>query len=185
MKKAAILRLKGETTVFIDWANVYNWKSSLKWEIDLKRLFKYLKSYKQIKETIFYFGTDVHPASTEQIKEARKIGFRVVTKPVKYLPVKDKGITVWKRKCDFDLEIGLDCFERLDKYKSFTFFSGDGDLATLYRRLIQKKKQTIVIFAQGHLGKEIRQLKRGVYLCVVKKFRSFIQKISPNRRLRA
>jgi uncharacterized LabA/DUF88 family protein len=179
MKKPTLFKLKGKTSVCIDWANVYNWKSSLKWEIDAKKLFKYLKSYRQIKEIIFYFGTDVHPASKQQIKEARQIGFRVVTKPVKYLPVKDRGITVWKRKCDFDLEIGLDCFERLDKYFSFIFFSGDGDLATLYGRLIKRKKQTIVVFAQGHLGKEIRQLKKGVYLCVVKKIKSFIQKNIP------
>lgn len=177
------LKLKGKTAVFVDWANVYYWKDSLKWKIDLEKLFKYLKSYKEIKEINFYFGTDVHPASREQIKQAQKIGFRVITKPVKYLPkTTESGEIVWIRKCDFDLEIGLDCFERLSKFDGFIFFSGDGDFATLYRRLIRKKKQVIVIFAQGHLGKEIRVIKKGIYLCIVKKLRKEIQKISPRRR---
>lgn len=194
--KNPLLKLKGKTAVFIDWANVYNWKSSLKWEIDLTKLSNYLRSYKQIKEVNFYFGTDDHPASKEQIREAKKIGLRVITKPVKYLPVEDKGTIVWKRKCDFDLEIGLDCSERIDKFDGFLFFSGDGDFATLYKRLTKRNKQVIVVFAQGHLGKEVRFLKKGIYLCVVKKFKDQIKnvppvktkgviKISPNRRLRA
>jgi len=29
------LKLKGKTAVFVDWANVYCWKDSLKWEIAL------------------------------------------------------------------------------------------------------------------------------------------------------
>jgi len=66
------LKLKGKTAVFIDWANVYNWKSSLK-------------------------------------------------------KIENNKIIAWKRKCDFDLEIGLDCFEGLEKYDGFIFFSGDGD----------------------------------------------------------
>ena len=132
------LRLKGQVAVFIDWANVYNWKTSLKKEIDPKALFKYLKNYPQIKEINFYFGTDSHPASRQFLKEIKSIGYRVVTKPVKYLPIKDGGILIWRRKCDFDLEIGLDCFEKLNQFDGFIFFSGDGDFATLYRRLIKK-----------------------------------------------
>ncbi|MGB9707068.1 MAG: NYN domain-containing protein [Microgenomates group bacterium] len=170
------LKLKGKTAVFIDWANVYYWKDSLKWDIDLKKLFDYLKSYAKIKEIIFYFGTDRHPASKQQIKNAEEIGYRVVTKPVKYLPKKtENGKVIWVRKCDFDLEIGLDCFERLEKFNGFIFFSGDGDFATLYKRLIKRKKQVIV----GRLGKEVRLLRKGMYLCVVKKFRNEIQKYPP------
>lgn len=173
------LKLKNEAVVFIDWANVYNWKKSIKDEIDLSRLFKYLNSYSQIKEINFYFGTDKHPASKQKIEEARKIGFKVTTKPVKYLPVRDKTIILWKRKCDFDLEIGLDCFEKINKYQCFIFFSGDGDFATLYKRLIKRKKQVIVIFAQGHLGKEVREIKEGIFLCVVKRFINKIKKYPP------
>lgn len=166
------LKLKGKTAVFVDWANVYNWKDSLKWEIDLQKLFKCLQSYPKIKEVSFYFGTDRHPASKEQIRQAQKIGYRVVTKPVKYLPKKtEKGETIWIRKCDFDLEIGLDCFERLDKFEGLVFFSGDGDFATLYKRLIKRKKQVIVVYMYGHLGREVWKIKRGIFKASIKKLK--------------
>jgi uncharacterized LabA/DUF88 family protein len=176
------LKLKGKTAVFVDWANVYYWKDSLKWEIDLGRLFKYLKSYKDIREINFYFGTDVHPASKEQIKQAQKIGFRVITKPVKYLPkITESGEVFWIRKCDFDLEIGLDCFERLSKFDSFIFFSGDGDFATLYQRLIRKKKQVIVVYVRCRLGREIWEMKKGIFKVELPRLGDF-KKMSPRRR---
>ena len=68
-----------------------------------------------------------------------------------------------KRKCDFDLEIGLDCFENLDKYNSFVFLSGDGDFETLYQRLIVRNKQVIVVYQPGHLGREIWEMKKGIF----------------------
>lgn len=163
------LKLKGKTAVFIDWANVHGWEKSLKKDIDQQKLYKYLKTYKEIEEISFYFGTDEHPASKQQIRNARKIGYRIVTKPVKYIPVKDKNILLWKRKCDFDLEVGLDCFERLDKFVGFIIFSGDGDFATLYRRLIKRKKQVIVVYMYGHLGREIWEIKKGIFKASIKK----------------
>jgi len=181
-KEKFCLKLKGRAAVFVDWANVYYWKDSLKWEIDLEKLFKYLKSYKEIEEINFYFGTDVHPASKQQIKQAQKIGFRVITKPVKYLPkTTESGEIVWIRKCDFDLEIGLDCFERLSKFDSFIFFSGDGDFATLYQRLIRKKKQVIVVYVRGRLGREIWEIKRGIFKVELPRLADF-KKMSPRRR---
>jgi len=174
-------KLKGKAAVFIDWANVYNWRETEDKGIDIKKLFNYLKSYLQIKEVRLYYGTDKHPASKQFLKTAAQIGYKTITKLVKYLPVKDKGITLWKRKCDFDLEIGLDCFENLEKFDSFIFFSGDGDFATLYKRLIRRNKQVTVVFGKGHLGKEVWAIKHGIYHCVVRKIGGQIKK-SPNRR---
>ncbi len=48
----SILKLKGKTAVFIDWANVHGWESKLKQEIDLKKLFKHLKAYKKMRQTL-------------------------------------------------------------------------------------------------------------------------------------
>ena len=36
-----LLKLKSPSWVFVDWANVYNWKKSLKKEVDPKKLYKY------------------------------------------------------------------------------------------------------------------------------------------------
>ncbi len=161
-KKAQTLKLKGKTAVYIDWANVYKWKHAIKNEIDPKILLKYLKAYKEIKSINFYFGTDKNKKSKEFLKNMRKAGFKVTTKPVKYITVGYfEGERLKKRKCDFDIEICMDVYEQIDKnYKSFLFFSGDGDFAPLYKYLIKKEKQVMVIYEQGHVGKELWKINK-------------------------
>lgn len=189
-------RLRGKTEVFIDWANVYGWVNRLNREVDPRKLYRYLKSYPEIGDLFFYYGLDKHPKSKQFLKKVKQIGFTVVTKEVKYIPVsidtshfkhvakeikeslntikhlKTEDIKnilqilnrkVLRRKCDFDMEIALDCFENLDEYESYIFFSGDGDFATLYKRLIEAKKQVIVVYAPGHIGREIWEIKRGIF----------------------
>ena len=163
MKKTANLILKGQSLVFIDWANVHGWTQSLKKEIDLKKLFKYLQRYRQVRETRLYYGTDNHPKSKQFLRSAQKIGYRVITKPVKYILIAEVNRKqIFKRKCDFDMEISLDVHANIQKYDSFVFFSGDGDFEPLYQMLLRHRKQVIVIFAHGHLGREIHGLK-GVF----------------------
>lgn len=161
------LRLRGKTCVFVDWANVHGWERVLERSIEIKRVKSYLSSL-GIKQIRFYFGTDSNKKSVGFISRAKKLGFKVVTKPVKYLRIRTGNGYIRKRKCDFDLEIGLDCYERLERYDSFVFWSGDGDYATLYQRLLKKRKQVIVIFGRGCLGIEVSRM-RGVYLCSVEK----------------
>ena len=38
------LRLKGKAVVYIDWANIYGWRKSLKREVDPAKLFAYLQT---------------------------------------------------------------------------------------------------------------------------------------------
>lgn len=165
MKKEEFrLKLRGKTAVFIDWANVHGWEKSLKREVDPRKLFKHLQSYPEIKNISLYFGTDEHKRSKQFLTKAFKIGFRVITKPVKYIRVTEiEKQKIYRRKCDFDMEIALDCFECLDQFDSFIFFSGDGDFATLYGRLVVRKKQVIVVYSPGHLGKEIWQMRKGIF----------------------
>ncbi len=85
--KQQVLRLKGQTAVFIDWANVYGWKKSLKREVNPEKLFSYFKKYPQVKEINFYYGEDKHPKSRVFLKKMKQIGFRIISKEVKYIPV--------------------------------------------------------------------------------------------------
>lgn len=52
--------------------------------------------------------------------------------------------------------------------ETFIFFSGDGDFAPLINFLASKRKQVIVVFGEGHLGKEIAKLGKKVFLCSIK-----------------
>lgn len=165
MKQEKIFKLKGKTTVFIDWANVYNWKKSLKREVDPKKLYKYLNSYKEIEKIRFYFGKDKHPKSKAFLKNMKAVGYEVVTKPVKYMfAAKIDEHEIQRRKCDFDMEICMDVHKVLKKnIQSFIFFTGDGDFAPLYKLLASEGKQVVVVYMYGHLGKEVFQIKKGVY----------------------
>ena len=157
------LTLTGKTAVFIDWANVYGWTNTLKTEINPRSLFQYLKKYSEIKTLNFYFGTDQHPKAKTFLSRIRKIGFTLITKPVKYITVNQKPL-IKKRKCDFDIEITMDVFDCLENnYQSYVFISGDGDFAPLYQRLIKLNKQVIVIYAPKHIGREVWDIKKGLF----------------------
>jgi len=165
VKSSFKLKLKGKTAVFIDWANVYGWKKSLKKDVDPTKLYKYLKTYKETETIYFCFGTDKHPKSKKQISQAKRLGYKIITKPVKYiLAAQIKGKKIYKRKCDFDMEIAIKVHELLNEdIEGFIFFTGDGDFEPLYKLLIDQKKQVIVVYVRGHLGREVWELKKGIF----------------------
>ncbi len=171
-KSTTFLKLKGKTAVFIDWANVYGWRNSLKKAISPIKLFRYLKSYKKIKQINFYYGTDNHPKSKAFLTRIKNIGFHLRTKPVKHIKINDHP-PIFKRKCDFDLEICMEILLNPNKFDSYIFFSGDGDFAPLYRYLIKQKKQVIVIYAKHHLGKEVWEMKKGIFKTEINKMPVF------------
>ena len=159
------LVLKGRAIAYIDWANVHGWELSLKREIDIGRLFAYLKGYTEMHDIRLYFGTDTHPKSGAFLDRAAKAGYIVTTKPVKYiLEAEIEGQKIYRRKCDFDMEMCIDVHEALQEdVNSFIFFTGDGDFAPLYQKLTHLGKQVIVIYSPGHLGKEIWAIKKGLF----------------------
>lgn len=87
-KEKFSLRISGKILVIVDWANVHGWHKTLKWKIDPKRLFQYIKTYPNVIEQRFYHGVDENKEwSVEIKKKAEDIGFAVVSKDVKWTPV--------------------------------------------------------------------------------------------------
>lgn len=162
--------IRGKAAVFIDWANVHGWEKTLKRDINLEKIFSYLTEYKEIKSIRFYFGTDVHEKSSQFLEKAGQIGYQVITKPVKYIlagEVSEQKIFI--RKCDFDMEVCIDVHRLLkDDFESFIFFTGDGDYAPLYRMLIGLGKQVVVVYTSGHLGREVWDIKKGLFKAQLK-----------------
>ena len=157
--------LKGKTAVFIDWANVYGWTKSLKNEVDAEKLFSYLKSYSEIVDIRLYFGEDEHPKSKEFLKKSHEAGYTVITKPVKNILITEiEGKKIYRRKCDFDMEVCINVHAALRQdFESFIFFTGDGDYEPLYKMIIGQGKQVIIVYTKGHLGKEIWAMKQGIF----------------------
>lgn len=162
--------LKGKTVVFIDWANVYGWTKSLRHEVDAEKLFSYLKTYPEIADISFYFGRDVHPKSAEFLQKVSQIGYTVVEKLVKHIFIAEiEQQKIYRRKCDFDMEVCIDVHEALKtNVESFIFFTGDGDYEPLYKMLIGLGKQVIVIYTAGHLGREIWNIQKGLFKAQLK-----------------
>lgn len=165
MNQKKKLILKGKSTVYIDWANVYGWKKTLKREVNPEKLFEYFKSYKEISDVRFYFGTDNNEKSRSFLNKMNIIGYEVVTKPVKYILVTEiKDQKIYRRKCDFDMEVCIDTHRALkENFESFIFFTGDGDFEPLYKMLINLGKQVIVVYTKNHLGREIWNMKKGIF----------------------
>ena len=203
------LKLKGKTLVVIDWANVYGWSRRLGWDIDIKKLFEYLKSYKEIYDIRFYFGKEPgNPKSESFHRKIKNIGYTLISKEVKWVPVEidtnyfkksikialskqglkqgffekffeqlQKDRNLKRRKCDFDCEIAIDVMKRLNEFDCLILFSGDGDYAALMQEIIKCGKQAIVIAFKNALGKEYRKIKRGLYICSIKKFNETIKRL--------
>lgn len=170
IKQFKRLIIGGKSAVFIDWANVHGWERSLKQSVNCQELFLYLTSYKEIEEIRLYFGTDTHKKSIRFLEDARKIGYQIITKPVKYiLAGRFDEQKIYIRKCDFDMEVCIDVHKLLnDGFKSFIFFTGDGDYAPLYQLLVELRKQVVVIYTSGHLGREVWEIKRGLFKAQLK-----------------
>ncbi|MEM2174331.1 MAG: NYN domain-containing protein [Candidatus Micrarchaeia archaeon] len=122
--KEFIFKLKGKTLVIIDWANVYGWFGKLKWEIDPKRLYDYLKSYPEIFDIRFYFGLEKGNEKSENFhKEIKSIGYNLIWKEVKWVPAevkvshhmkyKDKTINL------LDGNITKEEFERFKRFLNY------------------------------------------------------------------
>jgi len=131
------LKLNSKTAVFIDYANVYGWRDKLANPVDPTKLFRYLKSYSKIKLINLYYGSDTNPQSKEFLKKIVKIGYNLTTKAVKYIIIgKIDGQIIKKQKCDF---------------------------ASLYTYLISHHKQVVVVYTKGHIGREIWDIKKGLF----------------------
>ncbi|TSC97273.1 MAG: hypothetical protein CEN88_89 [Candidatus Berkelbacteria bacterium Licking1014_2] len=88
MAAKKFFKLKGKTLAIIDWANVYGWSEKLKWQVDPKKLYKYLKSYLEIEEIRFYFGAEKGNKKSEGFqKKIKKIGYNLISKELKWVPV--------------------------------------------------------------------------------------------------
>jgi uncharacterized LabA/DUF88 family protein len=149
-------KLKARTLVIIDWANVYGWFNKLKWEVDEKKLYKYLKTYKQIKDIRFYFGVESGNKKSEEFqKKIKKIGYTLITKEVKWVPVTidkeyfRKPIKDLFNEYGFDDKFFKDFFNRLKKSKSLKRRKCDFDIEITRDVFINMNKFSGLILFSG------------------------------------
>lgn len=86
-------------------------------------------------------------------------------------------LPVYRRKCDFDVEITMDALSALDDYETLLLFSGDGDYAALANYLIEKGKKVILVFGSDCKGREYYEIHSKLfYECSVDRLKNILQK---------
>lgn len=163
--------LVGKIAIFIDAANILYSQKTLGWKIDYEKLMLWLKSEGKVKINYLYTGK---VGSLEKqlkfIKRLEKLGYRVITKEVKFIRVDDNKFTP---KANLDIELALDAYRLSDQYDSLLLFSGDSDFSYLIDLLKEKNKQVIVISTRGHISKEL--IERAHKYIDLRKLRSYLE----------
>ena len=170
MKK--ILDLKGRTAVFIDAANIELSAKDLKFRIDYQKLKEFLERQGEIVYLGFYtvrFETKSHDNFLTVLK---KLGYKLVTKPVKIIKKEKNQSHV--RKANFDVEIAVEAMKRVNQYKSLVLFSGDSDFDYLLKELKKHGKKIFVVSLKHHIAKEL--IRSADYYFDLKKIKAVIER---------
>ncbi len=137
---------------FIDASNLFYSQKSLRIEIDYEKLYMLLSEYTRNCWIFFYRATTGNPEEQKFLKKIEKIGYIVITKPLKIIQTDNSNII---HKGNLDIELALDAFEKQDQYRTIVLISGDSDFATLFDRVRKNKKRCIFISTRWHAGREL------------------------------
>ena len=95
----------------VDWANVFGWSKTLKWEVCPQKLYNFFDRPKIIDKR-FYYGVEIGQQKSEDFKlRIENIGFTSIFKEVKWTPVLLEGQSHFKK-------IVRDLFNVLDNVKN-------------------------------------------------------------------
>ena len=160
LKKSDKKMTRPKVKVYIDGANMFYTQKKLGWFFDWKKIKKIIEKKYDAQETRFYIGYKEDDIEMEGFLRAlRRIGFKTITKPVKWIRLGDKG--QGEEKANFDVEITrdilLDILWFKNRWDGIVFLSGDSDFAPLFWDL--KKifiKKVFVFSSRFTLSWELR-----------------------------
>lgn len=96
----------------------------------------------------------------------------------------DRGVKyIEKRKCNFDVEIGVDMLLDFEKnhIENFVIWTGDSDFAGPIKTLIENKKKVVIVSTARRISTELNET--GAQIFEIQKIRDFIcwnEEISEN-----
>lgn len=144
--------------VFVDGANFFFMqRDDLSWFADPKKLLEYIeREYGEIADAYYYVGKDVPPDARQQgfLNALPRMGFSVVTKPIKTIYDTTTGTT--KQKANLDIEIVLDMFNTIENYETAILVSGDGDFDRPLQLLKARGKNFVVMATDNFIAQELR-----------------------------
>lgn len=149
--------------IYIDGANVFYAQKKLGWSIDWKKASDFLKGSYDVNEIRYYTGVKKDDEKmAKYLKYLDKIGFIVITKPLKKIRVgNDHPMNKLYNyteiyKSNFDVEITTDMVFDRQNIDHFVLFSGDSDFEYVVKRLKDVGKKTIVFASRKTLSWELK-----------------------------
>jgi len=145
--------IKGKAAVFIDAANIELSAKDLGFQVDYRKLHKWLSKECDLRYIGFFtvrFDNAKHDAFLTVLKKA---GYKLTTKPLKLIKNRKDGTHL--RKANFDVEIAVEAMKRIKVFDTFMLFSGDSDFDYLIKELKKHEKKVIVVSLKYHVAREL------------------------------
>lgn len=145
---------KYKVIVFIEGSNIYFAQKKMDKWLDWVKVKRFLEKNYEVIEIRYYVGVRKRdPKMRKFLLKLRKIGFKVITKPVKRI-IDETGREL--EKANFDVEITGDVLELVEKFNIVVLFSGDSDFAYLVKILHKKSKKLFVFSSKKTLSWELK-----------------------------
>jgi len=124
-----------------------------KW-LDWIKVKQYLEKHQEVIEIRYYIGLRRRDQKMRTfLRKLQKIGFKVITKPVKYL-LDEQGH--FSEKANFDVEITGDVLKNLYKIDIVILFSGDSDFVYLVKLIHEQNKKIFVYSSRKTIAWELK-----------------------------
>lgn len=163
MKLKFLYGEKNKSKSIFDGANIFYTQKKLGWNIDWRKAKDYLERGKEIIEWRYYVGLkEGDKKMRKYLSYLDRIGFVVITKPLKKIKIQDSepAFKIYKTKfiykANFDVEIATDILLDKSPIEEIVLFSGDSDFRYLVEKLKSIGKKLIVFASKKTLSWELK-----------------------------
>jgi len=155
--------MKPKTKIYIDGANMFYTQKKLGWNIDWKKIKKYVENTKEVIEWKYYVGVKGEDEKMQKyLRYLNNVGFNIFTKPLKKIKIRKDDILfeIYKTnhiyKANFDVEITADILLDKTKIDKVIIFSGDSDFQYLVKKLKDIGKKVIIFSSRKTISWELK-----------------------------
>lgn len=145
--------IKPKAKIYIDGANIFYTQRQIGWNIDWKKVKKYLNKKSEVVEIRYYTGVKINDIKmSKYLNYFDKIGITTVTKPIKIIKT-SKGVIF---KSNFDVEMTTDVLLDRILVDKIILFTGDSDFNYLVKKLKDIGKYVAIYSSRKMLSWELK-----------------------------
>jgi len=134
--------IKHRTFAFIDLSNVFGGAESEKWEVDYRKLKRYLVTRYGVARAFVFGGTSNRPDRVELHEQLSRLGYEVLLVPT-------RRFSDGSSKADVDSRMTFEIMRLEKEYDKAIVLTGDGDFYWVLEYLLARKESTKLFgFAQ-------------------------------------